>query len=140
MVRDLVSLRYDTYWDRFGQANNNAALKKTGLLLATALSRHFLYLVLALLSYTSQAVQEQDIRATGNVDTEVVKPPGSDLVWVSKKKSTCMNAQTLASSEADDVVIRSEADSDSDGERPRQGPDSHRGKSKNHRTMGLKLA
>ncbi|KAF4141447.1 hypothetical protein GN958_ATG09418 [Phytophthora infestans] len=34
MVRDLMTLRFDTYADRFSSAKNNAALKVTWLLLA----------------------------------------------------------------------------------------------------------
>ncbi|KAF4146454.1 hypothetical protein GN958_ATG04355 [Phytophthora infestans] len=38
MVRDLITLRFDTYADRFSSAKNNAALKVTWLLLATDMS------------------------------------------------------------------------------------------------------
>lgn len=37
MVRDLMTLRYETYAERFSKAKNNAGLKETWLLLATEL-------------------------------------------------------------------------------------------------------
>ncbi|OWZ05178.1 hypothetical protein PHMEG_00022778 [Phytophthora megakarya] len=115
MVRDLLTLRYETHADRFNYAQNNAALKAVWLLLSSAASSNHEMPISAeqcknKLKWLRQewAEYNADVRATGNAETEIADPPGLALMQKFWSGSAGINGQTLADSKADSVVIQSD--------------------------------
>ncbi|KAF4139958.1 hypothetical protein GN958_ATG10872 [Phytophthora infestans] len=100
MVRDLMTLRFDTYADRFSSAKSNAALKVTWLLLATDM-RERQKTPISTEQCKNKAEYKADSRATGNREEEVAEPTGLDLMEQFWASSAGMDGHTLADSEAD---------------------------------------
>eukprot|EP00644_Phytophthora_capsici_P002195 jgi/Phyca11/17368/fgenesh1_pg.PHYCAscaffold_27_\ len=134
MVRDLMSLRFDTYADRFSSAKNNAALKVTWLLLATDMSER------QKTPITTEQCKKQerkwaeykaDCRATGNREEEVAEPTGLDLMEQFWASSAGMDGHTLADSEADGGPLLS-----CDEEEEELGKQTSGQKNKKRKTIG----
>lgn len=140
MVRDLMTLRFDTYADRFSSAKNNAALKVTWLLLATDMSERQKTPISTeqcknKLKWLKRkwAEYKADCRATGNREEEVAEPTGLDLMEQFWASSAGMDGHTLADSEADGGPLLS---CDEEEEEEELGKQTSGQKNKKRKTIG----
>ncbi|OWZ10071.1 hypothetical protein PHMEG_00017133 [Phytophthora megakarya] len=95
MVRELMTLRYETYAERYGKAKNNAAIGACWVLLTTDLSDSVSIVI--------------SIEQCKNKESEVAEPPGLNLMEGFWAGSPGMNGQTLANSEIDGAPLLSDA-------------------------------
>ncbi|OWZ06753.1 hypothetical protein PHMEG_00020956 [Phytophthora megakarya] len=141
IVRELMTLRYETYAERFGKAKNSAAIGACWVLLTTDL-RDSVSIAISTeqcknkLKWLKKKWTEYnaDVRATGNKESGVAEPPGLDLMEAFWVGSSGMNGQTLADSEIDGAPLLSEDECASDEETRRQSPRNQR--SKKRKPMG----
>ncbi|KAF4144889.1 hypothetical protein GN958_ATG05907 [Phytophthora infestans] len=141
MVRELMTLRYKTYAERFGKPKNNAAIGACWVLLTTDLSDSVKMAISSdqcknKLKWLKKkwAEYKADVRSTGNKEIEVAEPPGLDLMEAFWAGSSGTNGQTLADSEIDGAQLLSDDECRSDEETRRQSP--HKQRSKKRKTMG----